>query len=316
MYVFKFLCISLSLSNLSFKAPSSYPTFSNISGIDSSYVNLSTGYVKLEHEHGEILYYNISVKLAATGEETFYIAYITGNLCLDEIICKASPDCDPNQRGNYMKQTPKDLISYNCSAQPLQLPRTSFVVTYRVNNLLYWTEYNISSSACNKKGCGLFNEYLFVKTDEHAPTCAPNLRAFENTSSLSMNASWYGVPLNCAHGVLWSYNVFISLKAELSGSECFHRSSCWESHNSTSSQTKYLITINATDLSYEFVNLDQYREYCIFLQAVNSKGRGPASVSHCAFTAEDGRLFLLDQKFMNSLLTGAGSRNHKQTCYL
>ena len=169
-----------------------------------------------------------------------------------------------------------------------EMPKSAFIINHNLSELVFWTNYSIQASLCNSKGCGAFSENIFVRTDEHVPTCAPNVTLFQNTSSTNISAAWMRTPVNCTHGELLFFNVFFSLESELNGTECFNESSCWELYSPVLMQTKFYVT-NVTDLEASFPNLKKYKQYCIFLQAVNIKGRGPVSHRNCAFTAEDGK---------------------------
>ena len=174
--------------------------------------------------------------------------------------------------------------AHNCSSVQQHQHSTSYVISYTLRNLEFWTEYCIRIKACNLAGCGAFNAPTTVRTGEHKPTCAPNVTCFQNMSSTSLGLTWLKLPLNCAHGVVFSYNVYFSLKSELTGKECFNSSSCWELYNATLSQTKFYSS--TSNLTMAFRDLRKYKEYCVFVQAVNKKGGGPV-LRECSFTAED-----------------------------
>lgn len=196
--------------------------------------------------------------------------------------------CNFEHTQKYLDNRQHYLSAHNCSSVIEDQHQTSYIIGYTLSKLKFWTEYSIGIKGCNLAGCGPFNAPTTVRTDEHKPTCAPNVTCFQNMSSTSMGLSWLKLPLNCAHGLVFSYNVYFSLKSELSGNECFNSSSCWELYNATLSQTKfYNSTSNST---MAFRDLRKYKEYCVFVQAVNKKGAGPV-LRTCSFTPEDRKYF-------------------------
>lgn len=262
------------------------PSISRFGAVTSSTINYTTGCLNLPNEHGIILYYNISATVASSLHTRFYVARVTTENCITKSSC--FPDTNLSCPSAEIQSFSPEfyLTSQNCSSNRTKMTRTSSVVYHILDQLKYWTIYNISASACTRKGCGPFGNPYSIRTDEYPPTCFPNATEVQNTSSTSLHAKWLEIPVSCAHGVVLSYNVFISPAEELTGDECFDNATCWA--NQASGSTKFSITTR--DLWFEFSGLKKYARYCVFLQAVNSKGRGPASYSICNYTAEDGKL--------------------------
>ena len=263
------------------------PNLSNFGAVTSSTINYTTGCLNLPNEHGIILYYNISATVESSSYTTFYTANVTTEKCITNPSCFANTNlsCPSTESQNLSPEL--YLTSQNCSYNRTRLTGTSSVVYHILDQLKYWTIYNISAAACTRKGCGPFGGQYSIRTDEHSPTCFPNATEIQNTSSTSLLAKWLEIPVSCAHGVVLYYNVFISPEEDLTGDECFDNATCWA--NQTSGSTKFSLTTR--DLWFEFNELKKYKRYCVFLQAVNSKGRGPASYGICNYTAEDGKLY-------------------------
>ena len=259
----------------------------NVNSITSSTINYTTGCLNIKKEHGTITYYNISATIVSTLETVFFVANITDGNCMPNVIgCYFHPSarCPAKNASNTSPEF--YLTSQNCSVSRTTLRKTSHVIYHVLDDLRYWTFYNISASACTRKGCGPFNSPYTIRTDEHAPTCSHNATAFHNTSSTSLFANWTEIPVNCAHGIVLYYNVFMSPAENYTGTECFNDSSCWA--NDTSGSIKF--STQVIQLNSEFTGLKKYKKYCLFLQAVNIKGRGPVSKGFCNYTAEDCKL--------------------------
>ena len=242
-----------------------------------------------------ILYYNVSATDIVTNITSQYTAHIEEQQCLPSngtCLHRAS-DCDFRKRNARIFNRSYYEKNHSCQAAGTNLRRTAFIVMHPLNNLKFWTNYSVRAALCNSVGCGPYSNPIFVRTDEHVPTCAPNITAIQNTSSTSMFISWLENPMNCTHGVLTHYNVYFALESELSGKECFNASSCWDTFDPAMKQKKFYVT-NITSLNVSFTQLKKYKSYCVYLQAVNIKGRGPESVRFCNHTAEDGMsIFLL-----------------------
>lgn len=268
--------------------PTEAPSISNITGYTAWSLNHTTGCLNSTNERGRIVYYNVSVMNLNASIEAFYIANITNSSCIAHPSCSysAAEDCPSQVSGNGLKAF--HLTSRNCSENKTTILRTSNTVHHTMEGLPFWTYYNISTAACTQKGCGPFSKPYTVRSDEHPPTCAPNVTAVFSNSSTSLIAAWESIPVSCAHGVVLKYNVFVTLAGKITGDECFNSSSCWP--NKTVGTTKfYTMTEISTS---ELTDLKKYTEYCVYVQAVNSKGRGPASMGYCNYTAEEGELMI------------------------
>ena len=267
------------------KVPTEPPNISKVGSVTASTINYTTGCLHLSNEHGEILYYNISAtRVSSSQPPAFYLANITPEKCIAGSSCfPGSNDSCPLSGGS--KHSPESyIVSHNCSINRTKMSRTSSLVYHVLDQLNYWTIYDIRAAACTRKGCGPFSSPLSTRTDEHPPTCYPNATAVQNTSSTSLRISWSQIPISCAHGIVLHYNIFVSPANELTHDECFNDTLCWPQYSPGA--TKFYV--KTEDLSSEFTGLKKYWRYCIFLQAVNIKGRGPSSYSVCNYTAEDG----------------------------
>lgn len=201
--------------------------------------------------------------------------------------CSEGSTCNFTSRASNVALRESLQSEHNCLGNFTELKNSAFIIPVGLDGLKYWTNYSISSSLCNSQGCGPFASSITARTDEHSPTCAPNITMLYNTSSTSVFASWERTPVHCTHGVLLSFNVFLALETELTGNECFNDSSCWEQRSPFLNQTRFYTT-NVTNENITFSGLKKYRRYCAFVQAVNIKGAGPPSLRNCTFTAEDG----------------------------
>eukprot|EP00795_Rhopilema_esculentum_P012024 gene12024-2609_t len=268
--------------------PTSRPVVSDLINVTSDVILYKVGCSAIKGENGVILYYNVTATDIVTNITSHYTAHIEEKQCLPSngtCLDRAS-DCNFRERNEHIFNRSYYENNHSCQAAKTNLRNTAFIVMHPLDNLKFWTNYSVRSALCNSVGCGPYSNPIFIRTDEHAPTCAPNITAIQNTSSTSMFISWLENPVHCTHGVLTHYNVFFALESELSGMECFNTSSCWDTFNPTMKKTKFYVT-NITSLNVSFTQLKKYKSYCVFLQAVNIKGRGPASVRFCNHTAED-----------------------------
>ena len=253
-------------------------------------ITITTGDSEFSQENGVILYYNVSAVVVATGFTKYYTANIIENPCMDQHFnCSGNSACHYVARSSLVSSRERLETMHSCVGNYSVMPKSALEISFPVDNLLYWTNYSIQSALCNSKGCGPFGSSILVRTDEHTPTCSPNVTLIQNASSTSMSIEWIRTPVACTHGVLLHFNVFFSLLSELTGSECFNESSCWPLYVPVEAQTKFYTT-NNTEQNAIFPELKKYRRYCVFLQSVTIKGRGPASQRYCAHTAEDSKL--------------------------
>ena len=272
--------------------PETTPKSIALVNFTSTVITITTGDSEFSKENGIILYYNVSATVVATGFTKYYNASIMENPCMDRLFnCTGNSTCHYVARSSLVSKRERLETMHSCVGNNSIMPKSALEISFPVNNLLYWTNYSIKSALCNSKGCGAFGNSILVRTDEHTPTCSPNVTLIQNASSTSMSIEWIRTPIACTHGVLIHFNVFFSLNSELTGSECFNESSCWPLYTPVEGQTKFYTT-NKTEKNVTFPGLKKYRQYCVFLQSVTIKGRGPASQPYCAYTAEDSKLLL------------------------
>lgn len=269
--------------------PETKPQFIAVTNLTSSKITIRTGDSVFANENGLIMYYNVSATEVATGFTKYYTAHIMENTCIGQRSnCSGNSTCHFVTRASLMAASREKLETVHaCVGNYSEMPKSALIISYTITNLRYWTNYSIQSALCNSKGCGGFRDSVLAKTDEHAPTCAPNATSIYNTSSTSLSIEWIRTPIACTHGVITYFNVYFSPETELRGNECFNDTSCWPLHSPDSNQTKYYLT-NVTEQHASFSRLKKYRRYCVLLQTVNIKGMGPVSRSYCTYTGEDG----------------------------
>ena len=276
------------LRSFSCTVPETKPQFIAVTNITTSEIAIRTGDSVFADENGVIIYYNVSATEVATGLTTYYTAHIMENICIGQSSnCSGSNTCHFVTRASMNARRDKLETDHACVGNYSEMPKSALVISYTITNLRYWTNYSIQSALCNSKGCGVFRDSVFAKTDEYVPTCAPNATSIYNTSSTSMSIEWMRTPPACTNGLFLYFNVFFSPEYELTGNECFNDTSCWPLLSPDGNQTKYYLA-NVTEQHANFSHLRKYRRYCVLLQAVNIKGRGPISQPFCTYTAEDG----------------------------
>ena len=163
--------------------------------------------------------------------------------------------------------------------------QTSFAKEYLIDNLKYYTLHILRASACTSVGCGPQTSPFLVQTDEHTPTCSPINMMVSNISSTSLLVQWTRTPENCTHGIITMYTLYIGESGAFQNANISHlHQNIALLRNMSTVKTVSFPTDETT-----FDGLRKFLNYCVLIQAHTSKGAGPLSPLHCAYTAEDGK---------------------------
>ena len=245
----------------------------------STSLSLIVGEVKLRHENGMIMYYNISLLSNSSGEKQFHIATIYDTVHTFDILNRTAL-----VRRNAQRNCSSDTFHVGrCYVSPIYINETSELVNITISNLTYWTQYEVQASACTCVGCGPFSAVIYAKTDEYQPTCSTDKIYAIATSSTALRFTWEPLKINCTNGNLKSYKVFFG-SADLF-SRMTNFSTEWQTLNGT-----YLgegKIAKTTKESILFDTLEKYSNYCIAISGATVKGYGPVSNPVCNLTKED-----------------------------
>ena len=237
----------------------------------------------VENENSRILYYNISYSTNLTTENStvFVSAFI---LSYNASSLAHINDTQSNSRRGFCSSTAQFV---SCPSETSLLQTTANIVNFTVTGLQYWTSYTIRASACSCKGCGPYNESVYIRTDEHEPTCSSERISSSSMASTALNFSWVPLKSNCTHGYFAGYRLYFASASALFGN--FNLSDSFPLYNAALQQSKFFIETVQTEWSVE--SLKKYSNYCIAISGSTVKGFGPLSHAHCATTLQDRKLF-------------------------
>ena len=172
----------------------------------------------------------------------------------------------------------------------LALSQTSAIMEYLIGNLMYYTFYTLTASACTSVGCGPSTSPFVVRTDEHTPTCSPINVTVRNMSSTSMRIQWDRTPEHCTHGIITVYTLYFGEERTLK----IFNTTYWHPDMILLRNISNVRTVPFPSQVSVFSDLKKFVSHCVLVQAHTSKGPGPLTPSYCAHTAEDGRyMFVL-----------------------
>eukprot|EP00795_Rhopilema_esculentum_P001278 gene1278-15663_t len=251
-------------------APGKKPGSVTAKYLNETAINVDIDALKdLYEENGLIRFYNLTV----TERETGVVKIFTVQ--------------------NDLEMTPKILVSkQNGSAQNSAIScewiyrenasKSSKPKTFIVPNLKYYTEYNISVSACTEAGCGNSIETL-AKTDQYRPTCPPPNATIDVINSTSLLLKWQPLTKSCIHGILTKYRVsFAEENSFLTNNTSFVK------FNGSNHKVPFYIDNDPGELTHVHLDsLKEYVRYCFKVTGYTVKGDGPPSQLHCATTLQD-----------------------------
>ncbi|XP_065064502.1 uncharacterized protein LOC135690773 [Rhopilema esculentum] len=248
----------------------------------SSTLGLTLGGMDIKGENGRILYYNISymANLASEVLRESSAAWISDLIFPDtSSAAQVNATCNKMQR-RIFSSTAQFL---SCRNETSFLQPTANIINFTVTGLQYWTYYTIRASACSYKGCGPYNDSVYIRTDEHKPTCSSERISSSSMASTALNFSWVPLRSNCTHGYFAGYRLYFANASALS--ELFNLSNSFPLYNATLQQSKFFIETVQAKWSVE--GLKKYTNYCIAISGSTVKGFGPLSHAHCATTLQD-----------------------------
>eukprot|EP00795_Rhopilema_esculentum_P001382 gene1382-15786_t len=245
----------------------------------SSTLHLILGGMDIENENARILYYNISYSTSLTTEISTVFASAFMPFYNASSLAPIN-DTQSNSRGGFCSSSAQFL---SCRNETSFLQPTANIINFTVTGLQYWTYYTIRASACSCKGCGPYNDSVYIRTDEHKPTCSSERISSSSMASTALNFSWAPLRSNCTHGYFAGYRLYFANASALS--ELFNLSNSFPLYNATLQQSKFFIETVQAKWSVE--GLKKYTNYCIAISGSTVKGFGPLSHAHCATTLQD-----------------------------
>jgi protein sidekick len=179
------------------------------------------------------------------------------------------------------------LIGYMIRYKPAGYPESTvsysnvsgflYSVAREITGLIVFQEYQISVAAYNRRGVGVYSDWIFVRTNEGRPTAFPtNLTAVALTST-TVFVSWMPPNPQYINGISQGYHVDSVM--QLNNTLVSRRFT-------VASNTSNMLGLQTTVLQ----QLYKYAEYQLTVSCFTSMGDGPRSASIKVRTLEDGGL--------------------------
>ena len=228
----------------------------------------------LYDENGLIRFYNLTVTERETGVVKIFTVQNDLEIPPKILVTK--------QNGSAQNSAVSCEWNYREEASKTSKPKT-----FIVPNLRYYTEYDISVSACTAAGCGNSIDTV-AKTDQYRPTCPPPNATIDVINSTSLRLKWQPLTKLCIHGILIKYRVsFAEENRFLTNNTSFVK------FNGSNHKVPFYIDNDPGELTHIHLNsLKEYVRYCFKVTGYTVKGDGPPSQLHCATTLQDRKLAL------------------------
>ncbi|XP_066928943.1 uncharacterized protein [Clytia hemisphaerica] len=242
--------------------PQGRPQTVDILGVDRTSMNFSIGQVDVTEEGGVIMNYTITYT-SVDWPDTLH------TIVTDSII---HSEANWNIWNSYSSFPPTGCAD---------LPPSSVLMGYNLQDLTPNTNYSFSVIACNQYGCGQTDNVTTVvygQTLPDIPSCFPNITLVANTSSESIRVEWSHLTHFCGYGNLVQYHIGV-LDDDLYQE--------WIQNKSMIDLDLAPTVTQTTENFTEFDGLKNYWKYSVFVIYENVVGKGPISDLFSTFTAED-----------------------------
>ncbi|ELU15655.1 hypothetical protein CAPTEDRAFT_52109, partial [Capitella teleta] len=191
------------------------------------------------------------------------------------------------------------MISYKPSGYPDSTLEHENITSYDIHSLMYelkgliiFQEYEIAVAAYNRKGVGVYSDYVSIRTQEGIPTAPPTDIQATPINSTCIKVTWMPPDSQFINGINQGYRIYAQrIDTEDSQLEIPFPS---DTSNMLGLQTGFLL------------ELRKFTEYRITVLCFTSKGNGPLSSAVNAVTLEDVPDAVVHLRFNNILDTSLG----------